>query len=147
MILLQVDGDSSTNDTVIALASGLSSSSRISSVDCNEAMRLQACLEAVILATFSKVLCYSTKLLNISIILNLSCILIFFKQLCYSAKFLHILVVFSLFVSLTTLAWFVIVQNCGNLWIYLTKLLHGSWIWLKYSRELTMCYVCDFQNC
>lgn len=74
MILLQVDGDSSTNDTVIALASGLSRSSRISSVDCNEAVQLQACLDAVSLATFSKVFCYSTKLLDIFIILNLFCI-------------------------------------------------------------------------
>ncbi|KAH9735855.1 Arginine biosynthesis bifunctional protein ArgJ [Citrus sinensis] len=44
---ITVDGDTSTNDTVIALASGLSRSSRISSVDCNEAKQLQACLDAV----------------------------------------------------------------------------------------------------
>lgn len=45
--LPQVDGDTSTNDTVIALASGLSGSTLISSVNCNEAMQLQACLDAV----------------------------------------------------------------------------------------------------
>ncbi|XP_024037197.1 arginine biosynthesis bifunctional protein ArgJ, chloroplastic isoform X2 [Citrus clementina] len=44
---ITVDGDTSTNDTVIALASGLSRSSRLSSVDCNEAKQLQACLDAV----------------------------------------------------------------------------------------------------
>lgn len=44
---LQVDGDTSTNDTVIALASGLSGSHRISSLDCDEAMQLQACLDGV----------------------------------------------------------------------------------------------------
>ncbi|KAH9672227.1 Arginine biosynthesis bifunctional protein ArgJ [Citrus sinensis] len=44
---ITVDGDTSTNDTVIALASGLSRSSRLSSVDCNEAKQLQACLDVV----------------------------------------------------------------------------------------------------
>ncbi|KAH7553680.1 hypothetical protein JRO89_XS12G0042100 [Xanthoceras sorbifolium] len=44
---ITVDGDTSTNDTVIALASGLSGSSRISSINSNEAVQLQACLDAV----------------------------------------------------------------------------------------------------
>ncbi|KAL8140046.1 hypothetical protein V2J09_006067 [Rumex salicifolius] len=44
---ITVDGDTSTNDTVIALASGLSGSSLISSLDSSEAKQLQACLDAV----------------------------------------------------------------------------------------------------
>jgi hypothetical protein len=43
----QVDGDTSTNDTVIALASGLSGSTRIASIDSYEALQLQACLDVV----------------------------------------------------------------------------------------------------
>ena len=43
----QVDGDTSTNDTVIALASGLSGSTRIASIDSYEALELQACLDVV----------------------------------------------------------------------------------------------------
>ncbi|CAK8565267.1 unnamed protein product [Lathyrus sativus] len=46
-ILLQVDGDTSTNDTVIALASGMSGLSHISSLESYEAIQLQACLDAV----------------------------------------------------------------------------------------------------
>ncbi|CAK7336924.1 unnamed protein product [Dovyalis caffra] len=42
----QVDGDASTNDTVIALASGLSGSTSISNINCHEAMQLQVCLDA-----------------------------------------------------------------------------------------------------
>ncbi|KAJ8753982.1 hypothetical protein K2173_001880 [Erythroxylum novogranatense] len=44
---ITVDGDTSTNDTVIALASGLSGSTYVSSFDCYEAMQLQASLDAV----------------------------------------------------------------------------------------------------
>ncbi|KAI3891385.1 hypothetical protein MKW92_040494 [Papaver armeniacum] len=44
---ITVDGDSSTNDTVIALASGISGSTTISSLDSFEATQLQACLDAV----------------------------------------------------------------------------------------------------
>lgn len=44
---ITVDGDTSTNDTVIALASGISGSTRISSLDSDEAQQLQACLDAV----------------------------------------------------------------------------------------------------
>ncbi|KAL9660364.1 hypothetical protein QQ045_025177 [Rhodiola kirilowii] len=44
---ITVDGDTSTNDTVIALASGLSGASRISSLNSYEAKQLQACLDAV----------------------------------------------------------------------------------------------------
>ncbi|XP_023899991.2 arginine biosynthesis bifunctional protein ArgJ, chloroplastic isoform X1 [Quercus suber] len=44
---ITVDGDTSTNDTVIALASGLSGSTRIASIDSYEALELQACLDAV----------------------------------------------------------------------------------------------------
>lgn len=44
---ITVDGDTSTNDTVLALASGLSGSNRISSLDSDEAMQLQACLDGV----------------------------------------------------------------------------------------------------
>ena len=47
IILLQVDGDTSTNDTVIALASGLSGLGCIASLDSDEATQLQACLDAV----------------------------------------------------------------------------------------------------
>lgn len=43
----QVDGDTSTNDTVIALASGLSGSTRISSLNSYEARQLQECLDVV----------------------------------------------------------------------------------------------------
>ncbi|XP_010541858.1 PREDICTED: arginine biosynthesis bifunctional protein ArgJ, chloroplastic [Tarenaya hassleriana] len=44
---ITVDGDTSTNDTVIALASGLSGSPAISSLNCPEALQLQACLDSV----------------------------------------------------------------------------------------------------
>ncbi|XP_004495013.1 arginine biosynthesis bifunctional protein ArgJ, chloroplastic [Cicer arietinum] len=44
---ITVDGDTSTNDTVIALASGLSGIRCISSLDSDEAIQLQACLDAV----------------------------------------------------------------------------------------------------
>lgn len=44
---VQVDGDTSTNDTVIALASGLSGAPRISSLDSHEAEIFQASLDAV----------------------------------------------------------------------------------------------------
>lgn len=44
---ITVDGDTSTNDTVIALASGLSGIGCISSLDNDEAIQLQACLDAV----------------------------------------------------------------------------------------------------
>ncbi|KAH0882740.1 hypothetical protein HID58_058836 [Brassica napus] len=44
---ITVDGDTSTNDTVIALASGLSGSPFISSLNCEEALQLQTCLDAV----------------------------------------------------------------------------------------------------
>ncbi|XP_057778945.1 arginine biosynthesis bifunctional protein ArgJ, chloroplastic isoform X2 [Salvia miltiorrhiza] len=42
-----VDGDTSTNDCVIALASGLSGANKISSFDNSDAQHLQACLDAV----------------------------------------------------------------------------------------------------
>ncbi|XP_008241426.1 PREDICTED: arginine biosynthesis bifunctional protein ArgJ, chloroplastic isoform X2 [Prunus mume] len=42
-----VDGDTSTNDTVIALASGLSGSTKISSYNSNQAVQLQAGLDVV----------------------------------------------------------------------------------------------------
>ncbi|GER54356.1 arginine biosynthesis bifunctional protein ArgJ [Striga asiatica] len=44
---ITVDGDSSTNDCVIALASGLSGTNEISSLNNSEAKHLQACLDAV----------------------------------------------------------------------------------------------------
>lgn len=44
---ITVDGDTSTNDTVIALASGESGSTKISSLNSYEASQLQACLDAV----------------------------------------------------------------------------------------------------
>ncbi|RDY07305.1 Arginine biosynthesis bifunctional protein ArgJ, chloroplastic, partial [Mucuna pruriens] len=44
---ITVDGDTSTNDTVIALASGLSGLDCISSLDSDEGIKLQACLDAV----------------------------------------------------------------------------------------------------
>ncbi|KAL6142073.1 hypothetical protein ACLB2K_060356 [Fragaria x ananassa] len=44
---ITVDGDTSTNDTVIALASGLSGSTKISTFNSNEAVQLQACLDVV----------------------------------------------------------------------------------------------------
>nr|KAJ0228545.1 hypothetical protein LSAT_V11C100036170 [Lactuca sativa] len=39
--MVQVDGDTSTNDTIIALASGLSGSNRISSLHSSEGNQLQ----------------------------------------------------------------------------------------------------------
>ncbi|CAN1304399.1 Arginine biosynthesis bifunctional protein ArgJ, chloroplastic [Linum perenne] len=47
---ITVDGDTSTNDTVIALASGLSGTTQISSLDSHEAEQLQAGLDAVTVA-------------------------------------------------------------------------------------------------
>uniref|UniRef100_A0A7N0VF16 Arginine biosynthesis bifunctional protein ArgJ, chloroplastic n=1 Tax=Kalanchoe fedtschenkoi TaxID=63787 RepID=A0A7N0VF16_KALFE len=44
---ITVDGDTSTNDTVIALASGLSGASKISSLNSAEAKQLQACVDTV----------------------------------------------------------------------------------------------------
>ncbi|XP_010687828.2 arginine biosynthesis bifunctional protein ArgJ, chloroplastic isoform X1 [Beta vulgaris subsp. vulgaris] len=44
---ITVDGDTSTNDTVIALASGLSGAARISNLNGPEAAQLQSCLDAV----------------------------------------------------------------------------------------------------
>ncbi|XP_072975530.1 arginine biosynthesis bifunctional protein ArgJ, chloroplastic [Typha angustifolia] len=44
---ITVDGDTSTNDCVIALASGLSGAAHISTLDSNEFLQLQACLDAV----------------------------------------------------------------------------------------------------
>lgn len=53
MILCQVDGDTSTNDCVIALASGLAGANEISSLNNSDAKHLQACLDAVSLYIFS----------------------------------------------------------------------------------------------
>ncbi|PWA92700.1 arginine biosynthesis bifunctional protein [Artemisia annua] len=44
---ITVDGDTSTNDTIIALASGLSGSNMISALQSSEATQLQMCLDAV----------------------------------------------------------------------------------------------------
>ncbi|KAL6507977.1 hypothetical protein OROGR_024172 [Orobanche gracilis] len=44
---ITVDGDTSTNDSVIALASGLSGSNEITSLNNSDAKHLQACLDAV----------------------------------------------------------------------------------------------------
>ncbi|XP_019169150.1 PREDICTED: arginine biosynthesis bifunctional protein ArgJ, chloroplastic isoform X4 [Ipomoea nil] len=44
---ITVDGDTSTNDAVIALASGLSGTNKISSLNTSEANHLQRCLDAV----------------------------------------------------------------------------------------------------
>nr|GMD06983.1 arginine biosynthesis bifunctional protein ArgJ, chloroplastic isoform X1 [Ipomoea batatas] len=44
---ITVDGDTSTNDAVIALASGLSGTNKISSLNSSEANHLQRCLDAV----------------------------------------------------------------------------------------------------
>ncbi|KAI3799465.1 hypothetical protein L1987_34763 [Smallanthus sonchifolius] len=44
---ITVDGDTSTNDTIIALASGLSGSNMISALHSSEAKQLQSCLDAV----------------------------------------------------------------------------------------------------
>lgn len=44
---ITVDGDTSTNDTVIALASGLSGAYKISSLESPEAEQMQMCLDAV----------------------------------------------------------------------------------------------------
>ncbi|PKA55767.1 Arginine biosynthesis bifunctional protein ArgJ, chloroplastic [Apostasia shenzhenica] len=43
----EVDGDTSTNDSVIALASGLAGLDKISSLNSTEAVQLQACLDSV----------------------------------------------------------------------------------------------------
>lgn len=42
-----MDGDTSTNDCVIAMASGLSGLSGIQNLDSTEAQQFQACLDAV----------------------------------------------------------------------------------------------------
>ena len=47
MSVLKVDGDTSTNDCVFTLASGVSGSTIISSLDSPGARQLQACLDAV----------------------------------------------------------------------------------------------------
>lgn len=47
LLFLKVDKDTSTNDCVIALASGLSGLAEISTFDSDEALQLQACLDAV----------------------------------------------------------------------------------------------------
>lgn len=52
-ILLQVDGDTSTNDSVIALASGLSGSTMISSFNSHDAQQLQGSLDAVYFSIIS----------------------------------------------------------------------------------------------
>ncbi|KAM0948251.1 putative transferase [Dioscorea sansibarensis] len=44
---ITVDGDTSTNDSIIALASGVSGSKKISSLNSHESHQLQACLDAV----------------------------------------------------------------------------------------------------
>ena len=68
---MQVDGDTSTNDTVIALASGLSGLPRISSLESPEAIELQACLDAVITTDFQLRLYVPNNLIfQISIILR-----------------------------------------------------------------------------
>ena len=53
---MQVDGDTSTNDTVIALSSGLSGSRSniISSLKSREAGQLQECLDVVCISLLSK---------------------------------------------------------------------------------------------
>lgn len=51
MIFVQVDGDSSTNDTLLALASGAAGGPSISNIDSEEARQLQAALDAVGLPT------------------------------------------------------------------------------------------------
>jgi glutamate N-acetyltransferase/amino-acid N-acetyltransferase len=50
-MILKVDGDTSTNDCVIAMASGLSGLSDILTHDSAEAQQLQACLDAVSLTS------------------------------------------------------------------------------------------------
>lgn len=47
LCLLKVDGDTSTNDCVIALASGSSGSKMVSSLESYEGCELQDCLDAV----------------------------------------------------------------------------------------------------
>ena len=54
MSVLKVDGDTSTNDCVIALASGLSGSPMISSLSSSGARQLQACLDAVSSPVFQR---------------------------------------------------------------------------------------------
>lgn len=62
--LLQVDGDTSTNDTVIALASGLSGLGCISSLESDDAIQLQACLDAVKLTLFNFFAILSSYIIN-----------------------------------------------------------------------------------
>lgn len=61
-VLPQVDGDTSTNDTVIALASGLSGLACISSLDSDEAIQLQACLDAVKFTLYSFITIFSSNI-------------------------------------------------------------------------------------
>ncbi|KAJ4704977.1 Arginine biosynthesis bifunctional protein ArgJ, chloroplastic [Melia azedarach] len=68
---ITVDGDNSPNDSVIALASGLSGSSRISSINSEEAIQLQACLDAVMQGLAKSVVRYAkraTCLIEIAVI-------------------------------------------------------------------------------
>lgn len=53
MLFWKVDGDTSTNDTIIALASGVSGSKKISSLSNHESHQLQACLDAVSFIIYS----------------------------------------------------------------------------------------------
>lgn len=59
VIMFKVDGDTSTNDCVIALASGVSGLAEISAFDCDEALQLQTCLDAV---RFSYIFCHKSTL-------------------------------------------------------------------------------------
>lgn len=49
---LKVDGDTSTNDCIIAMASGLCGQDKISSFDSIEGSQLQSCLDAVSSRTY-----------------------------------------------------------------------------------------------
>lgn len=49
---LQVDGDTSTNDTLLAFSSGASGSILVSSTDCPEGQELQMALDAVTLLSY-----------------------------------------------------------------------------------------------
>ncbi|KAL7617746.1 hypothetical protein Lser_V15G03331 [Lactuca serriola] len=52
--MVQVDGDTSTNDTIIALSSGLSGSNRISSLHSSEGNQLQMWLMRVIVVIYGR---------------------------------------------------------------------------------------------
>lgn len=80
----QVDGDSSTNDTLLALASGAAGGSKISDINSEEAQQLQAALDAVSATPIVRsMLTYQSILNYVSILLT------FIIDMCYVKDINH----------------------------------------------------------